>query len=116
MREGRFLQGLLDTARAPPGQVVWSCRAVEAKGVQKEKHCWSLDVFSPCLKRHELKELVLQLKMSFRSLRVMLTLLCLFFAALDNQSGLLLVEQIAKDLENVSSEVLLHFYFFFAKP
>lgn len=52
---------------------------MEAKVVQKEKHCWRLDIFSHCLERHELKEPVVQLKMSFRSSRVVLTLLSALF-------------------------------------
>lgn len=55
-------EGLLDTARVPLVQVFWSYRAMEAKVVQKEKHCWRLDMFSHCLERHELKEPVVQLK------------------------------------------------------
>lgn len=55
-------EGLLDTARVPLVQVFWSYRAMEAKVVWKEKHCWRLDVFSHCLERHELKEPVVQLK------------------------------------------------------
>lgn len=58
---------------------VWSCRAREAKVVQMEKCCWRSDVFSYCPKRHELKEPVVQLKMSFRISRVVLTLLSALF-------------------------------------
>lgn len=69
----------MDTARAPPVQVVWSWRAMEAKVVKKEKHFWRLDMFSLCLEKHELKEPVVQLKISFRSLRLVPdSALCLF--------------------------------------
>lgn len=52
---------------------------MEAKVVQMEKCYWRLDMFSHCLERHELKEPVVQLKMSFRSSRVVLTLPCSCF-------------------------------------